>query len=95
VSVHASMCVDLMCYDLCMRMCGMCLLAFRMPGRQCLHSTSGLVSDLACLFFSCRLFKGITPLWGRQIPYTMMKFGEPPPSLTLLWLRTPCWAFLI
>lgn len=21
------------------------------------------------------LFKGITPLWGRQIPYTMMKFG--------------------
>lgn len=22
------------------------------------------------------LFKGITPLWGRQIPYTMMKFGE-------------------
>ena len=24
----------------------------------------------------CRLYKGITPLWGRQIPYTMMKFGE-------------------
>lgn len=24
----------------------------------------------------CRLFKGLTPLWGRQIPYTMMKFGE-------------------
>ncbi len=23
-----------------------------------------------------RLFKGVTPLWGRQIPYTMMKFGE-------------------
>lgn len=22
------------------------------------------------------LFKGVTPLWGRQIPYTMMKFGE-------------------
>ena len=22
------------------------------------------------------LWKGITPLWGRQIPYTMMKFGE-------------------
>ena len=22
------------------------------------------------------LFKGLTPLWGRQIPYTMMKFGE-------------------
>ena len=27
---------------------------------------------------SCRLFKGITPLWGRQIPYTMMKFGATP-----------------
>ena len=24
---------------------------------------------------TCRLFKGLTPLWGRQIPYTMMKFG--------------------
>lgn len=22
------------------------------------------------------LYKGLTPLWGRQIPYTMMKFGE-------------------
>ena len=22
------------------------------------------------------LYKGIYPLWGRQIPYTMMKFGE-------------------
>lgn len=22
------------------------------------------------------LFKGLTPLWGRQIPYTMMKFGQ-------------------
>ena len=22
------------------------------------------------------LWKGLTPLWGRQIPYTMMKFGE-------------------
>jgi hypothetical protein len=21
------------------------------------------------------LYKGLTPLWGRQIPYTMMKFG--------------------
>ncbi len=21
------------------------------------------------------LFKGLAPLWGRQIPYTMMKFG--------------------
>ena len=24
-----------------------------------------------------RLWKGLTPLWGRQIPYTMMKFGVP------------------
>lgn len=30
-----------------------------------------------------RLWKGLVPLWGRQIPYTMMKFGEPP-SLSLL-----------
>jgi len=22
------------------------------------------------------LYKGIGPLWGRQIPYTMMKFGK-------------------
>lgn len=22
------------------------------------------------------LWKGVVPLWGRQIPYTMMKFGE-------------------
>ena len=27
------------------------------------------------LFPLCRLYKGLTPLWGRQIPYTMMKFG--------------------
>jgi hypothetical protein len=24
----------------------------------------------------CSLFKSLVPLWGRQIPYTMMKFGE-------------------
>ena len=23
----------------------------------------------------CRLYKGLVPLWGRQIPYTMMKFA--------------------
>lgn len=28
------------------------------------------------LLSTCRLWKGITPLWGRQIPYTMMKFGK-------------------
>ena len=22
------------------------------------------------------LFKGLVPLWGRQVPYTMMKFGK-------------------
>lgn len=26
--------------------------------------------------YICRLWKGLTPLWGRQIPYTMMKFGK-------------------
>jgi hypothetical protein len=24
----------------------------------------------------CSLFKSLVPLWGRQIPYTMMKFGK-------------------
>jgi hypothetical protein len=35
------------------------------------------------------LFKGLTPLWGRQIPYTMMKFGEPPArcAAVRLWGR--------
>ena len=31
---------------------------------------------LACPPHARSLYKGITPLWGRQIPYTMMKFGE-------------------
>lgn len=33
------------------------------------------MSEQSCCLFRCRLFKGLTPLWGRQIPYTMMKFG--------------------
>ena len=41
-----------------------------------------LISTGKCLIDKhhtmCRLFKGLTPLWGRQIPYTMMKFGELP-----------------
>lgn len=33
-------------------------------------------SPLKCkILFSCRFYKGIVPLWGRQIPYTMMKFA--------------------
>lgn len=31
------------------------------------------------------LFKGITPLWGRQIPYTMMKFGAFENTVQLLY----------
>ena len=31
-----------------------------------------------------RLWKGVAPLWGRQIPYTMMKFGK-----LLAWLFAP------
>jgi solute carrier family 25 (mitochondrial phosphate transporter), member 3 len=27
------------------------------------------------LLASCRFFKPLVPLWGRQIPYTMMKFA--------------------
>ena len=30
------------------------------------------------------LYKGLMPLWGRQIPYTMMKFGE---CKVLTWYR--------
>ena len=26
-------------------------------------------------FFFFRFYKGLVPLWGRQIPYTMMKFA--------------------
>lgn len=30
-------------------------------------------TNVYCLFFS--FYKGLTPLWMRQIPYTMMKFA--------------------
>merc|ERR1712055_1032405 len=33
-----------------------------------------LVSSASAEFFA-DIYKGITPLWGRQIPYTMMKFA--------------------
>lgn len=39
-------------------------------GKVC-SPTSLLTGDCAI----CRLYKGIQPLWGRQIPYTMMKFA--------------------
>ena len=32
--------------------------------------------DKDMLIWLDRLFKGIYPLWGRQIPYTMMKFAS-------------------
>ena len=39
----------------------------------------GFIATLAaatrCLPHACRLYKGLPPLWGRQIPYTMMKFA--------------------
>ena len=38
-------------------------------GDQCIHH----LTDICCLF--ARFYKGIVPLWGRQIPYTMMKFA--------------------
>lgn len=42
-------------------------------------------SEVGWLKCAClrRLYKGLTPLWGRQIPYTMMKFGEPSRRITL------------
>ncbi len=57
----------------------MCLVSFcPCTPNTCVLSTSALschtVKDVVrCL---CRLWKGLTPLWGRQIPYTMMKFGK-------------------
>ena len=48
----------------------------------CSGSRLPLLKDTACCPHADgvwsllhRLWKGITPLWGRQIPYTMMKFG--------------------
>eukprot|EP00983_Pelagomonas_calceolata_P017359 544738-Pelagomonas_calceolata.AAC.2 len=37
--------------------------------------TDGLPKFIANEGFA-NLFRGVVPLWGRQIPYTMVKFGE-------------------
>ena len=46
--------------------------------RSCIHEAKGF-SDGFPKFVAAEgyggLFKGLTPLWGRQIPYTMMKFA--------------------
>ena len=34
-----------------------------------------IIIDEIWLPVLCRLYKGLKPLWGRQIPYTMMKFA--------------------
>ena len=35
------------------------------------------------------LYKGITPLWGRQIPYTMMKFASFETVVEMIYDRLP------
>lgn len=47
-----------------------------------------LQDDAALTVICCRLWKGITPLWGRQIPYTMMKFGMV--QCLMFCLYAPC-----
>ena len=36
-----------------------------------------------------RLYKGINPLWGRQIPYTMMKFASFERIVEMIYLGLP------
>ena len=36
-----------------------------------------------------RLYKGIYPLWGRQIPYTMMKFASFETVVEMMYHRLP------
>lgn len=36
-----------------------------------------------------RLYKGIYPLWGRQIPYTMMKFASFETIVEMMYHRLP------
>lgn len=35
-----------------------------------------LITSKSLVVFFYRLYKGLVPLWGRQIPYTMMKFAS-------------------
>lgn len=39
------------------------------------HNAAAHQTPIPCPPLLRSLFKGIKPLWGRQIPYTMMKFG--------------------
>ncbi|KAI9376314.1 mitochondrial carrier domain-containing protein [Aspergillus egyptiacus] len=40
------------------------------------HSTFGGISSVIAKEGTSGLYKGLYPLWGRQIPYTMMKFAS-------------------
>lgn len=56
------------------------------PGKKVRLGESDLLSSDCCYLYhgnigdleltSSRLYKGLYPLWGRQIPYTMMKFAS-------------------
>ena len=37
--------------------------------------TTILTRTLICMYGTFRFYKGVVPLWMRQIPYTMMKFA--------------------
>lgn len=41
------------------------------------------------LIVSHRLYKGLYPLWGRQIPYTMMKFASFENIVAAIWNYLP------
>ena len=49
------------------------------------------VPTLTVLFpnLFARLYKGIYPLWGRQIPYTMMKFASFETIVEMMYHRLP------
>ena len=45
--------------------------------------------ELSWLIFMRSLYKGLYPLWGRQIPYTMMKFASFETVVEMIYHRLP------
>lgn len=54
------------------------------PRRPYDEVSAGLVLTWSTL---CSLFKPLVPLWGRQIPYTMMKFAAFENIVNMLYFR--------
>lgn len=44
---------------------------------------------MACYLLLHSLYKGLYPLWGRQIPYTMMKFASFETIVEMMYQRLP------